>query len=69
MYEWVHEEAFTKQGFGLSYPQDFQVGDYFEAARKICNGTKHFKLRAHTTVQSGFSSEFSDEFARPLNLA
>ena len=37
-------------------------------ARRITNGAKHFAPRAKTHTQVGFSSDFSDEFARPLNV-
>ncbi|HFI9803869.1 TPA: hypothetical protein ACGSUT_003930 [Vibrio parahaemolyticus] len=36
-------------------------------ARDITNGLKHFKVKPTTTrSQSGFSSAFSNAFARPL---
>ena len=58
MREWVKPEP--------SYPKD--IDEMFDLARKVANGTKHFKPRAKTWVQVGFSSGFSDDFARPLNV-
>lgn len=38
-------------------------------ARNITNGTKHFlNDKAKTSTQKGFSSAFSDGFARSLNI-
>ena len=37
-----------------------------KVARSNANGTKHFAPRAKTRTQAGFSSAFSDGFARPL---
>ena len=61
--------GFIKEHFAKTYPADSELADYFELARKICNGTKHFFPKAETRVQAGFSSGFSEGFARPLNLA
>ena len=58
MREWVNPE--------LSYPKD--IDEMFKLAKKITNGTKHFKPRVTTRVRTGFSSAFSDDFARPLNI-
>ena len=44
------------------------MADIFELARRISNGTKHFLPKAMTSTQTGFSSGFSDAFARPLNV-
>ena len=73
MYEWVNG-PFDTRGFERKYPDDANLASVFEVARRIANGTKHFKARAkkdkrvQTKVQSGFSSAFSDGFARPLNV-
>jgi hypothetical protein len=50
---------------------------YFEIARGLANGFKHFKsplpgkqhagTRGVTSTEVGFGSPFSDEFCRPLN--
>ena len=40
----------------------------FELARNIANGTKHFLPKSKTQIQVGFSSDFSDEFERALNV-
>ena len=58
MREWVKPEP--------SYPK--HIDEMFKLVRKIANGTKHFEPRAKTWVQTGFSSGFSDAFARPLNV-
>lgn len=59
MREWVTPELF--------YPK--YIEEMIEVAGKITNGTKHFKPRAKTWVQPGFSSlDFSDDFARVLNV-
>lgn len=68
LYEWVNRERFDRKGFVSKYPSDIELVDVFEVARRIANGTKHFERRAKTTVQTGFSSAFSDGFARPLNV-
>ena len=44
------------------------VADDFEIARKVTNGTKHFKNKIVTRAQTGFSSGFSNAFARPLSI-
>ncbi|MDZ4732359.1 MAG: hypothetical protein SGJ16_02070 [Nitrospirota bacterium] len=66
MYEWVNRSKFTTQGFKRKYPSDTTLADTFDVARKITNGTKHFTSKARTRKQRGFSSAFSDGFARPL---
>ena len=58
MREWVNPKP--------SYPKD--IDEMFNLARKIANGTKHFEPRVKTRVGIGFSSDFSDEFERPLNI-
>ena len=47
-----------------AYPDDIQ--EMFDLAAQIANGTKHFASLAKTRTQTGFSSGFSDDFARPL---
>jgi len=66
LYEWVHSTRFTIEHFKLKYPQDESLANVFELARNITNGTKHFKSKAKTRIQKGFSSGFSDDFARSL---
>ena len=68
MYEWVHKTKFTRVHFLSHYPGEHEMADMFESARKLANGTKHFANRVKTHVQKGFSSQFSDHFARPLNI-
>ena len=68
MYEWIHPQKFTARGFRTQYPNEQGLARTFDLARKIANGTKHFTLKAKTCTQAGFSSGFSDGFARPLNV-
>ena len=68
MYEWVHRRKFTADHFKSTYPQAASLADVFELARKITNGTKHFKPEPKTRTQKGFHSGFSDDFARPLMI-
>lgn len=67
LYEWVHKKKFTLDEFKAAYPAHTRLAQDFEVARNITNGTKHFSNKSVTTrTQMGFSSEFSDEFARLL---
>lgn len=68
MYEWVHGKPFKAKDFRTQYPNEHGLADTFDLARHITNGTKHFKPKAKTHTQGGFSSDFSDDFARPLNV-
>ena len=68
MFEWVHRKKFTRDRFKSIYSSENHMADIFDLARMIANGTKHFVPRASTHVQRGFSSAFSDAFARPLNV-
>ncbi len=67
LYEWVHKKKFTLDEFKAVYPAHNLLVQDFEVARNITNGTKHFSNKSVTTrTQKGFSSAFSDGFARPL---
>jgi hypothetical protein len=68
MYEWVHPGSkFTADTFRSIYPSHAKLAESFEEARQITNGTKHFVTRSvKTRKQAGFSSAFSDGFAKPL---
>ena len=67
LFEWVHpRKKFSIEFFEATYPNDVDLAKFFDLARKIANGTKHSLQRTKTRRQAGFSSEFSDEFARPL---
>ena len=68
MYEWVHGKPFKTKDFRTQYPNEHGLADTFDLARHITNGTKHFKPKAKTHTQGGFSSDFIDDFARPLNV-
>ena len=66
MYEWVNGTKFTVTSFKSKYSNYTGLSDTFEIARKIANGTKHFLPTTQTKTQVGFSSSFSNAFARPL---
>ncbi|EMK6834857.1 TPA: hypothetical protein PX765_003374 [Vibrio cholerae] len=68
MYEWAHpKEKFSIERFEKRYPEQKELANLFEMARDITNGLKHFKVKPTTTRnQRGFSSAFSNAFARPL---
>ncbi|WP_235500054.1 hypothetical protein, partial [Vibrio cholerae] len=68
MYEWAHpKEKFSIERFEKRYPEQKELANLFEMARDITNGLKHFKVKPTTTrSQRGFSSAFSNAFARPL---
>ncbi len=67
MFEWVHpDRKFKVSRFESMYPSNKALANVFELARNIINGTKHFLPGAQTRTQPGFSSAFSDGFARPL---
>ncbi|MGF1877287.1 hypothetical protein L4D77_18435 [Photobacterium frigidiphilum] len=72
LYEWVNGIEFgkdKKKGFIKIYPELSELADEFDVARHITNGTKHFSNKpVKTKTQSGFSSGFSDDFVRPLNI-
>ena len=68
MYEWVHGRTFSIDHFGTTYENEATMGEMFELARNIANGTKHCLPKARTRTQVGFSSAFSNGFARPLNV-
>jgi hypothetical protein len=79
MFDWVNKKYFSAEAFREAYcePEYAEMVDYFEIARGLTNGFKHFHsplpgkehtgARVVTTVQTGFSSGFSDGYARPLN--
>ena len=62
MFEWAYGHKFDKANSTL--PSN--INDLFVIARRITNGTKHFKPKIGTKRQAGFSSAFSDGFSRPL---
>lgn len=66
MFEWVHGKKFKVDLFESKYPNDIALTKTFELARHITNGTKHYLQKTKTRTQAGFSSEFTNEFARPL---
>ena len=64
MREWANKSVKDKQ---LAYSDD--IAEMHKLVGDIANGTKHFvHERAATRVGPGFSSGFSDGFARPLNV-
>ena len=61
LYEWVHNgDTFSLSAF--NGPQ--KVGEMFDIARQLTNGSKHFKSSPLTRVEKSFTSEFSLEFAQ-----
>ena len=60
MYEWVHHRKFKEDHFETNYPSDLQMVNRFKLARRIANGTKHFKPRdkAKTYMQGGVFIRF-----------
>lgn len=83
LHEWVggkfkfgeekkYKHKFFQEAFLERYPGFETEADYFDVARRICNDTKHFnkdlKKQVETRTQTGFSSFFSDFFARPLMI-
>lgn len=68
MYEWVNKRKFKKEEFTTVYPNHSDLALDFDVARKITNGIKHFTSKIKTKTQTGFSSGFSDAFARPLTI-
>jgi hypothetical protein len=66
MYEWVNGKKFTIEDFESKYPQNSALSRVFELAKNITNGTKHYRNKAKTRSQTGFSSDFDNSFARPL---
>ncbi len=61
------KEKFSIERFEKRYPEQKELANLFEMARDITNGLKHFKVKPTTTrSQRGFSSAFSNAFARPL---
>jgi hypothetical protein len=70
MYAWANDgKDFRIKLFTARYPAEADLAIEFDLARHIANGTKHFSSKPVTTSAGlGFSSEFSEEFARPLNI-
>jgi len=60
MYEWANNKTeFNKTDFRTRYPGKQGLIELFDLARKVTNGTKHFKNKIETRTQIGFSPEFS----------
>ncbi len=73
LHEWVGDKVkFDKNAFLERYPDFETESEYFEVARRICNDTKHFnkglEKEVKTRTQFGFSSFFSEFYARPLMI-
>ena len=68
MYEWATGKKFHKDDFLDQYPTDPIMVEQFDLARRVANGVKHANPRIETKTQTGFSSAFSNGFARPLNI-
>lgn len=68
LYEWATGETFQRDSFPVKYPNDLNLLELFDLARRVTNGVKHAKPKIETVSQSGFSSAFSSSFSRPLNI-
>lgn len=76
LYEWANPpEEYGEANFTRHYPARQDMISYFELARMLANGLKHFaprdpakssQARATTKAGTGFSSAFSGAFARCL---
>jgi hypothetical protein len=76
LYEWANPtEEFSQAAFRRRYPARQDMVAYFESAKMLANGLKHFvpkdpakpsQARAITKAGTGFSSGFSGAFARCL---
>jgi hypothetical protein len=79
LFDWANKKGFDDEVFGQIYdqPEHGEMLKYFQIAKGLANGFKHFESplpgKAHpgprvvTSAQLGFSSPFSDAFSRPLN--
>jgi hypothetical protein len=79
LFDWVNDEGFTDEAFNRLYPEPEhrEMVRFFRIARGLANGFKHFESplrgrartgpRVVTSTQTGFSADFSEDFARPLN--
>ncbi|MBV9776152.1 MAG: hypothetical protein JO143_03790 [Acetobacteraceae bacterium] len=80
LFDWANNEGFTDEASFIRHhpePEYREMVKYFEIARGLANGFKHFGsplpgkqhtgARVVTSTQVGFGSPFSDEFCRPLN--
>jgi hypothetical protein len=75
LYEWANPtEEYTSTRFLGHYSTRSDMIEVFDLAKMLTNGMKHFvptaprQKRAVTKAEGGFSQDFSDEFARPLNV-
>ena len=68
LYEKKFLKEFKRKEFEKNPPSKVLDVEILDLAREITNSTKHTDVRIVTVVQSGFSSAFSNAFARPLNI-
>ncbi|MBO9453148.1 hypothetical protein J7426_22995 [Tropicibacter sp. R16_0] len=68
LYEWATGQKFRPDSFPTLYPNDLNLLERFDLARRVSNGVKHANPKIETVTQTGFSSGFSFGFARPLNI-
>jgi hypothetical protein len=68
----LHEKHYDRK-FDLRAPDigtrmNSTTAEMFSLARNLANSGKHRKITIQTRRQSGFSNDFNDDFARPLNV-
>jgi hypothetical protein len=75
LFDWVNDEGFTDEAFDRLYrePEHREMVRFFRIARGLANGFKHFESplrgqartgpRVVTSTQTGFSADFSEDFA------
>lgn len=68
MYEWATGQSFNRDRFSDLYPNEPSIVEKFDLARRVANGVKHANPRIETRAQTGFSSAFSNSFARPMKV-
>ena len=68
MYDKFYRRQFGHdKGRSSNFP-DENTYKMFKIAQRLANSSKHAEVTIETIRQSGFSSGFSDGFARPLNV-
>jgi len=67
LYEWANNgQKFNEKRFKERYKNHAHLAAQFQIARQVANGVKHNLSNISTRSQAGFSSAFSEAFAKPL---